>query len=333
MILVTGGTGLVGAHLLHKLCLTNNSVYAIYRTENRKKITLEIFKFYGNTQLFNKIKWVKATLNDITTLEKAVKKSTHIYHCAAFVSFENNKSSELTKINTEGTANLVNLALTHQVKKLCYISSIATLNKKPGQDLIDENCDWNPEEQNSDYSISKYGAEMEVWRAAQEGLAVNIVNPGLIFGFGNWTANTGQLFNKINKGLPFFTKGTTGVVDVEDVVNASVQLMESNIKGERFILVGKNISYKSLFTTIAKHLKVKAPSIKASKLITEISWRIGAFINFISFNTISPSINKYSAKASHNTTLYDGSKIEKFINFNYTSFDDTIKKICKYFLL
>ncbi len=327
MILVTGGTGLVGAHLLYNLCLTNNKVVAIYRTKEKQNTTFEIFELYGNTSLFNNIIWKKADITDVSELKTAFKDITHVYHAAALVSFTTQDKHLLRKINIEGTANIVNLCIDYNIAKLCYVSSIATLSQKPKQQFITEDSDWNPEGDHSDYSLSKFGAEMEVWRGSQEGLDVVVVNPGVIFGFGNWQYNTSKLFLKIKEGFPYYTEGKTGVVDVIDVAKVMIQLMNSNITGERFILVAENIDYKTIFKLIATNLSVKVPSKKITKTITEIAWRINSFLSFVSFYRIDLGIYKYSTRAAHKIKHYKGDKIEKHLNFNYTPFTSTIKNI------
>ncbi|MGY5356043.1 SDR family oxidoreductase [Wenyingzhuangia sp. IMCC45467] len=327
MILVTGGTGLVGAHLLYKLCNTNEKVVALYRDEKTKRITQEIFELYKSIKTYEKIIWRQADITDIPALEIAFKDITYVYHAAAMVSFSPKDSDKLRKVNIEGTANIVNLCISNHIKKLCYVSSIATLSKKPGSNIMDENSEWNPEGDHSDYSLSKFGAEMEVWRGSQEDLEVVIVNPGVIFGFGAWNVNTGKLIQKIRNGFKFYTSGITGVVDVNDVTNAMISLMMSNIKNERFVLVNDNLSFKDIFTLIANKLSVKPPQYKISRSITEVVWRINSFFSFISFGNLQVGLNKYSAKAAQKKRYYNGNKIKKSVDFNYTPFDITIDKI------
>lgn len=327
MILVTGGTGLVGAHLLYNLCKTNSKVVAIYRNKDTQKTTKEIFELYGNTSNYKHIFWKKADITNITELSIAFENITHVYHAAAMVSFDSKDRNKLLKINIEGTANIVNLCIDNNVQKLCYVSSIATLAKTPGIEFIDEKCDWNPEEDHSDYSLTKYGAEMEVWRGSQEGLPVVIVNPGVIFGFGAWTVNSSKMFPKIKKRFPFYTTGTVGVVAVSDVVKAMIALMNSKIKNDRFVLVAENMSYKNVFTLIAHSLNAKAPSIKVRKIFTEIIWRLSSLLSFITFKKIDLGLNKYSAKSAHKKRYYDGNKIKRSIDFNYTPFDMVVKDI------
>ena len=158
-----------------------------------------------------------------------------MYHCAAFISFDTNDYFALRKINIEGTANLVNLCLANNIEKLCYVSSIATIGNSIKNELITEDTHWNPEEDQSVYAITKYGAEMEVWRGTQEGLIVIVVNPGIIIGAGFWRSGSGSLITRIYKGISHYTTGVVGFVDVLDVVMPLIQFMESDIKNERYI--------------------------------------------------------------------------------------------------
>ncbi|WP_010134979.1 NAD-dependent epimerase/dehydratase family protein [Ochrovirga pacifica] len=327
MILVTGGTGLVGAHLLYHLCKKHKNIIAIYRSKASQKNTHHVFQLYGDTKNYKHIVWKKADIIDIPSLTPVFKDVTKVYHAAAMVSFHPKDAGAMRKVNIEGTANVVNLCLEFNISKLCFVSSIATLSKKPGVQWMDETSDWNPEEDHSDYSISKYGAEMEVWRGAQEGLPVAIVNPGVIFGFGMWHANTSNLFVKISKGFPFYTKGVTGVVAVEDVVKAMELLMESSLKNIRFVLVNQNLSFLQLFTLIANSLQATPPKLHAKKWLTELLWRINEVVSLLTFRTYYSALNKYSTRSSHQKSFYNGTLIKKSVAFNYTPFEHSIKTI------
>ncbi|NCP89793.1 MAG: NAD-dependent epimerase/dehydratase family protein, partial [Flavobacteriales bacterium] len=207
MILVTGGTGLVGSHLLYKLASEGEKVRAIYRNERKLSNIKNVFSCYtaDYMPLYDSIEWLQADILDIPSLTRAFNNIAYVYHCAAFVSFEPDKYHLLRKTNIEGTANMVNLCIAHHVKKLCYVSSIATLGNPENLKEITEETEWNAEANNTIYAITKYGAEIEVWRGSQEGLSVVIVNPGVILGAGIWRYGSGNLFTKAYKGLKYYT--------------------------------------------------------------------------------------------------------------------------------
>lgn len=332
MILVTGGTGLVGSHLLYHLLLENDSIKAIYREKSNLTEVKKVFACYGDVskKLFEKIDWFKADLNDISSLENAFKDVKIVYHCAALVSFAPNDYQEMRKVNIEGTSNIVNLCISNSIKKLCFVSSIATIEKSLKSNRINEEDLWTTSTDKSGYAITKYGAEMEVWRASQEDVNVIIVNPGVILGCGFWQKGTGELFKKIHKGLKFYGEGVTGFVGVKDVVKIMVQLMQSDIKNERFILVSENTSFKDIFYQIADGLNVKRPNIKVSKLMSETAWRINSLTSKITRK--SPKLSKYSAKALHNKKYFTSDKIKKTGDYKFQPLSKTIDEICKVYL-
>ena len=253
MILVTGGTGLVGAHLLVRLTQENERVRAIYRTlesiENAKKV----FSYYKNipVDLFSKIEWIQADITQVPSMIIAFKNVKKVYHCAAIISFDPKDYIEMRKVNIHGTAIIVNLAIDANIDKLCFVSSIATIGNDPKKKRATEENEWIGNEINNGYAITKYGAEMEVWRASQEGVNVVVVNPGVILGSGFWHSGSGKMFSQVFKGLPFYSEGVTGFVGVKDVINCMVKLMESNYKNERFIVVSENKSFKEVLFYIA----------------------------------------------------------------------------------
>ncbi len=329
MVLITGATGLVGSHLAIHLLENDEIVRAIYRNKKSIAKTKSLFELYKKPNLFDKIEWIQADINDIPALEIAFENVEYVYHCAALVSFDPKDEDKLRKINIEGTANIVNFCLANNIQKLCYVSSIAAFG-----DLLDhekittEETDWNPEKPHSDYAISKYGAEIEVFRAHQEGLNVVIVNPGVILGTGFFESGSGEIFTKVKNGLSFYTNGTTGFVSVNDVVKAMLLLMKSNINGERFALVAENCTYKFILDTIADSLNVKKPSKYISKFLTDFAWRL----DWIAANIFQQKrrLSRNLANSLHSKDFYSNDKIKKVLNFKFEKIEDSIHEIVKF---
>lgn len=331
MILVTGGTGLVGAHLLYKLVSNNEKVRAIYRTERKLANVKNVFSCYTDEyqHLIESIDWVQADILNIPLLSEAFKDITYVYHCAAFVSFEPDKYQLLRRTNIEGTANVVNLCISNTIKKLCYVSSVATVGNTMNNDSITEETEWNQESDNSVYAITKYGAEIEVWRGTQEGLDVVIVNPGVILGGGIWRYGSGSLFKKAHKGLRYFAKGTVGLVAVEDVVSIMMKLIKSEIKNERFILVAENWTYKKFLQSLAHAVKVKPPKKLASLLLLKIAWRVDWLVHKLTGKR--RLLTKQIVESLSSKTNYKSAKIEMALNYNFKSIDQTIAIVgCQY---
>lgn len=340
MVLVTGATGLVGSHLVLHLLENGDNVSAIYRNEKSIAKTKSLFELYKKEQLFTKINWIQADITDIPSLKIAFNNIDYVYHCAAFISFEPTEEEKIRKINIEGTANIVNFCLAKNVKKLCHVSSIAALGDLPKlnlqqgvQNFITENTDWNPEKPHSDYAISKYGAEMEIWRGQQEGLNVVVVNPGVIFGpvpsVRGWNEGSGKIFTTVAKGTKYYTKGSTGFISVTDVVKIMSLLMKGNISGERYILTAENIVFQDLVNIIAESLKVKKPTTYAKKWMTEIAWRFDWFRAHLFFSK--RKLSKAVARSLHTTDIYSNEKIKQDLDFKFTPIKAYIKEIAVYY--
>lgn len=331
-ILVTGGTGLVGSHLLAKLIVQGNSVRAIHRKNSNLEKVKHVFSYYSADfeNLFQKIEWVEGDVIDVPSIEPVFKDITQVYHCAALVSFRKKDEELMRKINIEGTANMVNLSLENKIEKFCFVSSIATLDKKEKKAAIDETCEWNPENNNYDYAISKYGGEMEVWRGSQEGLNVVIVNPGVILGAGFWEHNTGRFFSNGFNNFQYYTIGKTGFVGVQDVVKVMVELMESKLVNQNYILVSENATFQTVMNHIAKALGTNTPTKKVSPLMASIAWRLAGIQAF--FTGKQPMITKHSAKAAQQIYTYSSAKMKKDLGFEFEPLVETIQRVGELFL-
>ncbi|MGO4771622.1 NAD-dependent epimerase/dehydratase family protein [Flavobacterium sp. W22_SRS_FK3] len=332
MILVTGGTGLVGAHLLLHLIENGENVRAIYRNQNNIQKTKSIFELYKKGDLFEKIYWLEADILDVPSLEIAFIGIEYVYHCAALISFDPKDEDALRKTNIEGTANMVNFSLAKGIKKFCFVSSIAALGDlQPHENFITEETDWNPEKPHSDYAISKYGAEMEVWRGVQEGLKVIIINPGvilapvatrLVFEHGS-----NELYTKVASGLSFYTLGSTGFVAINDVVRIVFELMKSDIKNERFTLIADNIVFRDILNTIADVLKAKRPNKHATPIFMNFLWMADGIFSTLFFQK--RSLTKATAKASYSKNLYSNEKIKTALGTVFIDVHQYIKEVSK----
>lgn len=314
-IFITGATGMLGSHVVKQLLYGNKNIKALYRTK--------IPDISSN----DKITWIKGDILDPLTLDEAMEGVEEVYHCAAVVSFNPARKEELFKVNIEGTANVVNAALHARVKKLCYVSSVAALGQPSDEAIITEQTTWTEENNKSNYGKSKYLAEVEVWRGIAEGLKAVIVNPSIIVGGGNWNDSSTKIFKTIYEEFPWYSEGITGFVDVKDVVNAMIQLTESDISGERFILSAENRSFKEVFTSIAHAFQKKVPHKKVNHFLAGIVWRLEAIKS--TFTGEEPMITKETAAAAQSIVRYDNNKLKKYLpSFVYTPLEDTIKRVC-----
>ena len=261
----------------------------------------------------------------------AFKEVKKVYHCAAVISFDPADYRTMRKVNIHGTAIIANLAIDAKVEKLCFVSSIATIGDDPRKEFADEENDWGGNQKNNGYAITKYGAETEVWRASQEGVDVVIVNPGVILGSGFWDSDSGKMFTQIHKGFQFYSEGVTGFVGVKDVVGCMVQLMQSNCKNERFILVSENKSFKEVLFSIAEALGKKKPTRCVQPWQASLFWRWEWLVSKIIVRKT--RMSKYTAKTLHTKTYYSSEKYKKQLELTFKSVEEVVKQVSKEYLV
>ncbi len=327
MILVSGGTGMVGAHLLYKLLSNGEKVRAIKRSTSSLATIEKIFSYHSQDykELLDQIEWVECDITNAYSVHNAMQGVDYVYHTAAIVSFDNRRKYTIIQNNATGAKNMVNAALQTGVKKFCHVSSSSALGDVPDGELITETSLRNPGIRHSAYSESKYLSELEVWRAINEGLNAVIVNPTIILGEGQWNTGSSSIFKTLADGLKFYPTGNNGFVDVLDVVDAMTGLMNSDISGERFIVSGHNISFKEIFEKIAKSLNVKAPGIKANNIMLAVAWRAEKVLSIIMQKEA--RITYDSVKSSKKLLRYSSEKLLNNIDFKYRSIEDTISRI------
>src|ERR1035437_8011786 len=212
MIFVTGGTGLLGAYLLLDLTRKGNKVRALRREDSSLRVVENIFRYNDNRAevLLKQIEWVNGDICDIYSLEDALEGIEFVYHCAAIVSFDPKDRDKMMRVNIEGTANIVNASLLKGVKKLCHVSSIAALGRSEQAKVVTEETTWKSSKQNSNYAISKYGGEREVWRGTEEGLNAVIVNPFIIIGMEDPKKGSSKLIATVDGFFLFYSNGING---------------------------------------------------------------------------------------------------------------------------
>jgi nucleoside-diphosphate-sugar epimerase len=335
MIFVTGGTGLVGAHLLFELTSSGKKVKALKRKSSNLQQVLKTFSWYSENpeELFNLIEWVDGDILDYFGLEKLLAGITEIYHCAAIVSFDPKERKKMISNNVEGTANLVNAALENGVKKICHVSSVAALGHFENGQSITEETNWVPSKKVSAYSESKFFSETEIWRGIEEGLEAVIVNPSIILGPANWETGSAKMFKTVWEGMKFYTHGVTGFIDVRDVVKAMILLMEDTnfetAKNNRFLLSSENISYGEVFFQIADALGKPRPKYYASGFLLGIVWRATRFVSLLSGK--SPLITRETAANARRIRKFNGNKITRLFGFQYQPVVESIQQTARIF--
>ena len=322
MILVTGANGLLGSYLVRRLIDSGEKVRGLRRATS----DMSLLGSYAS-----RIEWIEGDVTDIFSLEGAMKGVDKVYHSAALISMQTRDAQRMLDINSEGTANMVNVALDSGISKLLYVSSVAAFGRpeKPGR-IIDENLDIKDSKDNFPYFKSKLYAEREVWRGMAEGLRAVIVNPSTILGGGFWSSPPNSLFDQIYKGMPFYTSGANAFVDVRDVVEVCIKLMDSDISGEKFITSAENCSFRDLMCMAADALKVKRPSVRVTNAIGGLAWR-AEYVKGL-FTNNPPLITKDSIAIAQNDFAYSNEKVCHTLGYTFRPLIQTVEETAAAYL-
>ncbi|MEO5595029.1 MAG: NAD-dependent epimerase/dehydratase family protein [Chitinophagaceae bacterium] len=320
---MTGGTGFLGAYIIKELVQKGYRIRAIRRSKQ--------LPFFIPANIFNNVEWINGDVLDTAILEDAMEGMDAVIHCAAKVSFVSSQHRAMFKTNIEGTANVVNAALLKNIRRLVHISSVAALGRTTHGETVNEKKQWETSNINTNYAVSKYNAEMEVWRGIGEGLNAVIVNPSTILGYGDWNNSSCAIFKSAYNEFPWYSNGINGFVAVEDVARATVLLMESDIKNERFIINGDNWPFRKIFNSMADAFGKKQPHREATPSLAAIAWRIEKVKNLFSGK---PSLlTKESARIAQTATYFDNSKVSKALpGFAFTPLEACIKNACNHYL-
>lgn len=321
MTLVTGATGILGRVIVLELLKRGKTVRATKRKTSNLEEVRHSFKFYTENpnEFFNKIEWVHIDFDDIDSLKIAVNGVEEVYHCAAKVSFHPDARKKMYHTNIDGTKNLLYACENSSVKKFCFVSSIAVLDGFNENGMMDEDSDFNSKLEHSAYAESKHFSEMEVWRASAEGLNVVIVNPGMIIGSGNWNESSGLIYENFTKGFTF--SGGTSYVDVRDVAKISVELMEKNIFGERFILISENKRYSEMTNFVRNKLGKSTPKILSKSVLN-----FAKILNFC-FGWFIPSLkmaNKVNIESVTNLNPVSNQKIRERLDYQFIPVEESL---------
>lgn len=328
MILVTGGTGLLGSELLAKLAFGGQQFKALRRANSNLKLVEKTLS--RNKLSLQDITWIEADVTDYFSLAEAMKDIEQVYHCAAVVSFNPEAASYMMQVNVTGTANVVNAALECGVKKLCHVSSTAALGRTEESKIMDEESHWQNSKYNSNYAISKYGAEREVWRGIEEGLNAVIVNPSVIIGGGDWKTDSSRIIGQVWKGLSFYPSGGNAFADVRDVAEVMVKLMEGPFSKQRYVVFSENKSYREIFNTAADAFRKKRPSFQINNLMSAAAWRAEWLRSKITGS--SPIVTREMLRSSSRNYMYSNNKIKSELKHDFIPVEETIKDTCRIFL-
>ena len=319
-VLVTGGTGFLGAYILEHLLLQGFEVRALRRSAH--------YPFFIERSILERVEWVDGDILDPVSLYDAMENMDAVVHAAAVVSFAPEERRRMYSVNVDGTANVVNIALERNIKRLVHISSVAALGRTTVAQMVDEEKKWENNANNTHYALSKHAAEMQVWRGFAEGLEGVVLNPATILGFGDWHQSSCAIFRNAYNEFPWYSRGLNGFVGVEDVAEAAVRFLGSGISHKKFIVSAQNLGFQELFTFIAEGFGKKPPHREATPILGKIAWRLEALRAGISGNK--PLLTRETSRIALSKTSFDNRRIlDALPGFYFKPVKDVIFSACE----
>lgn len=331
-ILITGASGLVGSHILLKLCQEGQSLRALARNpaEAEKQIA-EVAACYGlSWDAFSpQVEFMQGDLLELYDIEKALEGITSVIHCAGFVSFSRKDCKSTQIINARVTADLVNVALEFPVKWFCHISSVAAIGDEEPEDIT-ENLIWKQQSRHNCYALSKYEAEKEVWRGIEEGLNAVIFCPSVVTGPSGKPAQLSQVFNFLRKSRGWYVNGQAGYVDARDVADAVWLAYSRQMHGERYILNAQNLSNLSFLQSCAAAAGLPAPTKALPGFVLQIGGFLGSLMHWFKFRH--PLPDRATVYALRGVRSYSSEKFKKASGMSYRPLDESLNLMAKQFM-
>jgi nucleoside-diphosphate-sugar epimerase len=246
MVLVTGADGFLGFQIVKYLSGKGIQVRALVRNKNKQRAEIK------------NVTYCFGDLLDISSLEEAIKGVDNIIHSAAMVSFQPKDKDALYKINVEGTANVVNVALHYQVKKIVFISSVEALDIEQKDHIVTESIKLEIKHISTTYGITKHLAEREIWRGIAEGLEGVILNPGGIIHGSHFNAHPMMMVPYTEQGLTYHMEGFAPFIDMSDFLQITYRaLTEEKFNSQQYIAISENVPFGELVNMLIESLQVQ----------------------------------------------------------------------------
>ncbi|MFH1657636.1 MAG: NAD-dependent epimerase/dehydratase family protein [bacterium] len=319
-ILVTGATGFLGHHLIKRLIKDNCSV----RILKEETASLDFLK-----DTVSSLEIIIGDIRNEADVEKAIAGCEVVFHLAGLISYWSKLNPLQTDINVKGTRNIANACLSRGVKKLIYVSSTVTAGTS-AQGLADEQTPYNLSYLKINYCDSKFLAENEIRQAAAKGLNTAIICPGSMYGEGD--------IRKIKSDLTFsfkfpfnflYISGGLGVVDVEDVVEGLIKAWQIDSRGERYILVGENLSFYEIRKIIAEELGRKPPFICLPNwFLIPLSY---LFLVISLFNGKKPKLTPEMVRFNKIKFYFSNKKATQELGIKFKPFRESIRIAVKWY--
>jgi len=324
-ILITGGTGFLGAHVVHH-----------FLDAGEKDLRVMASRVPG----WMKDAGVDAAEGSVTNREEvasAVRNASVIFHLAGKVSRDNNDAAAMNRVHLEGTRILCEAAKEAGVKTMILASSSGTIAVSEDEQVFDETfpqpvdiiSQWA-------YYASKYYQERTALQNFDgDGRRLVIMNPTLLLGPDDGRlSSTKPVLDFIARKIPYCPSGGLSFVDVRDTAAAFILALEKGRHQEKYLLGSENMTFEAFFGRLERLSGVRAPMVKVPKKLAMAGSSLVESV-FKNWGRSSPVASKEVEQAEH-FWYFDSSKAVEELGFTprdpQETLNDTIAYLRKNFL-
>ena len=314
---VTGGSGLLGGHLIAQLVNDGYSVRALARSEKSAKAVQD-----RGAQV------VQGDLFDTDALSEGMWGADIVFHVAGINETCSRDPRSMDRVNIDGTAAVIAAASASGVRRVVYTSSAAAIGEERG--MIGTEHTVHSGDHVSSYARSKHLAETKAFDTADRlGVDLVAVNPSSVQGPGRATGSAELLLRSLNAKRPLLVDTTLSIVDIEDCTAGHIGAANHGRAGERYILSGATLRVADavdlLSAAVGRTINPRWISEELVRSLGMVGARVAAVVR--------PSLGICPELI---TTLlhghrFDGSRAARELQFSYTSASDTINRTVNWF--
>ncbi len=322
-VLVTGGTGFIGSHVVRQLIARQVPVRCLVREASNR----------FNLQGLN-VEFTVGDLRDSASLETALRDCDMLFHVAADYRIWARDPEEMQRTNVEGTRRLLQAAAEAQIKKVVYTSSVAAIGRPASNGHVGigrEDLDPTPVQLVSAYKKSKFASDTMARDFARQGLPVVIVNPAAPIGSQDIKPTpTGKIIvDFLNRRMPAYIDTGMNFVDVEDVAAGHLLAADKGKTGERYILGHRNMTLKEFLDLLAKVSGLPAPRFRIPYAIAYLAGAVSTGLSVITKKE--PAVPLDGVRMAHAPMYYDSAKAVRELGLPQSSIEGAIRKAVQWF--
>lgn len=314
--LVTGANGFTGSHLVKALQKRGDRVVGLVRkSSNLARL--------DDTQ----IQLVYGDITDRNVLRQAMQEVDTVFHTAAYVELGLVDEQQMERVNVDGTQAVLEIAKETGISKIVYCSTIGVYGDTQGK-VVNETFSRTQEDFSSAYDRTKYEAQKLVDKFATDGLPIVSIMPSGILGVDD--PHFGPVFKLFLKGwLKLWLGGDrmTGVVHVDDLVNAMILAAERGESGEHYIISAGDLPTREMFEIIAQETGINVPTEVPQPIVRFAANLLDPIGKLLNWN---PPIGRERVHYLYERCVrVDATKARKELGWKHQPVNEILKEIVK----